>query len=72
MKVRKPRTAKERPWNKWLERNKGRTECLCFDGFTSEGHPMTECNAPWSDKCDGNVFKCAKLKYHHLASINKK
>ena len=70
--TRKPRTATERPWNKWLDRNHGGRFCQCFDGITKEGRPITECNAPWCHKCFGNVFQCAKLKYQHYASTNNK
>ena len=71
MKSRKSRTAINRRWNKWLENHNHKSECDYFDGFTDNGHPEVECNAPWSNKCKGNVFECAKLKYKYFASSKK-
>ena len=69
-KQRKPRTATNRPLNKWLERNKYNTTAKCeyFDSINDNGHSVTECFYPWSDKCKGNKFNCGKLKFQHLAS----
>ena len=30
-----------------------------------------ECMYPWSSKCDGNMYKCRKLYFHHLASLSE-
>lgn len=59
MKERKPRT-KEQP--------------LYYAGKCpyDDGTKYKECNRPWSHLCDGNIHKCAKLKYHHLASLSDK
>ena len=65
---RKPRTATERPLNKLLAKNPkdDLTHCPYDDGTYGK-----ECLRPWSRHCDGNIFKCIKLKLQHLASRGK-
>ena len=31
-----------------------------------------ECNRPYSNKCDGNMYKCYKLFLQHLATLSEK
>jgi hypothetical protein len=67
-KVRKPRTATERPLNKLLAKNPKNDPTHCpYDDDTK----WKECGREWADKCEGNIFKCKKLKLQHLASRGK-
>lgn len=71
-KNRKPRTATDRHWNKWLANHDNSPRCPYFEGVTKTGRAVTECLCPWESKCMGNVFECGKLRYQYLAgSINK-
>ena len=63
-KQRKPRTALSRPLNKLITRQGA--HCPYDDGTLGK-----ECLRPWSTHCDGNIFKCQKLKLQHLASRGK-
>ena len=66
--MRKPRTAIDRPFNKLLSKQSKefiRPEHCPYD----DGTKWKECNYPWSNKCDGNIFKCTKLKLQHNASL---
>ena len=65
-KKRKKRIALERPLNKLLNRQGNSPKCPYDDGS-----PGKECLRPWSMHCDGNIFKCQKLKLQHLASRGK-
>jgi len=47
-------------------------KCKFFDGYTEDGHIITECNYPWSKRCSGNFYNCTKLKMQWLASLSNK
>lgn len=46
----------------------GRTECNFYD----HDNDLIECDYPRNKRCDGDIFKCKKLKYQWLASITDK
>ena len=75
IKSRKPRTATERFWNKFIKEKHGNTECPYYDWYIDkDGNKIgsaAECMRPWWRHCDGNIFKCMKLKQQHLASRGK-
>jgi len=73
--MRKQRTALYRPINKWLESNRKNNKnhiCEYYRIYEHKDGTITgcasECDYPWWRQCDGNKFKCCKLKYHHLAT----
>ena len=66
-KQRKPRTAINRPLNKLIARQGSNPSHCPYD----DGTPGKECLRPWSMNCDGNIFKCQKLKLQHLAGRGK-
>jgi len=67
-KIRKSRTAIDRPMNRVIAGNPKSepTSCPYDDGTVGK-----ECLRPWSTHCDGNIFKCLKLKLQHLAGRGK-
>ena len=70
-KNRKPRTATGRPLNKFIEQFKWyqRIKCPYWNEPIKEGQKgFAECSYPWWKQCDGNLFNCCKLRYHHLAT----
>ena len=56
----KPRHNPDKPQNNFKY-------CAYDDGTKGK-----ECNRPWSYKCDGNMYKCRKLYFQHLASLSEK
>ena len=73
--ISKPRTA---TWHKinqileWMGCRGGR--CLYFDGFQSDGYPITECIMPGKiiQRCTGNYFDCIKEQHKFLAIFSEK
>lgn len=47
-------------------------QCNWFDGFDKDGHPITKCFEPWSNRCTGMRHDCLKLKLKWLASLSNK
>ena len=54
----KPRHKPQKPQNNFKH-------CAYDDG--TEGK---ECNYPWSFHCDGDMYKCRKLYFQHLATLS--
>lgn len=63
MKERKPRTKEQNPFFEGKH-------CWYFDGYTNDGHTITECHKPWNYRCDGNQHNCKHLKMEFLASLS--
>lgn len=63
MKTRKPRTKDQ---NSFFEGKK----CWYFDGIDQYCRVVSECNKPWSYRCDGNQHNCKHLKMKFLASLS--
>lgn len=60
MKDRKPRHDPNKPQNNF-------NHCAYDDGTIGK-----ECNYPWARYCDGNMYKCRKLYFQHLATLSEK
>lgn len=60
IKPRKPRTKEQNP--AYLSGH-----CPYDDGTLYK-----ECGKPWAHLCGGDIHKCKKLKYKHLASLSEK